>query len=991
MSTSDLKKTLDNSTATPVQDKKEKENGKGSSPSNLNEPQTSPPSYLAHIGEPETKEDKAHFQQGFLEFDRKPLLQKDGSLGTILIACHVPPFGQGDIAHFIRYMKEVKLSRSCDGFKFLGLITCTDYQAADFQKELQTHNMSDTVVVSHESTNKLKQALRQQYQQNSAFKKSMQSVTQVHNISTPQMQELLPEFLKPGVPIFNTGEQGGCTANAFEDPTIVLSEPYRNDIFNRNMGFALNHHGIRLGFDKSLLHRDMTSRARSLASIEDKRFLGYLFTEQQLQNLDEKTCADFLRTTLFIPGRFQAGPHSFAALALGVCTSKLVKERCYQRVVFVTNDVNREARLDNGLTMKLTPNFAIEAFSNKFLQDKNIQLVHIDANGKRLQTNLAKVNLGLDTKPVLQLILIDHWFAKGEDYIRIVNAAEDLFGCSGDGGMEDALKFGMLPLYQPHKYKINFLGDLIELLREHQMEKLIKLFKVFQKELPEETLREMPNSTPKTQKEWVIKVANIIAEQLDNEVLKEWTLMLDIFHKDYNFSLVVPFIIDERIYFTLVKALKALDSNHTQIPLIEEHLKKLNAIICARADREFCVFLDKIRKNQVEKTFVLIRGCFSREQWQAIFKELENNTYIDELVISNDETLINGWDALVEMMGRNNFLKSLILTNLKINDAMLEKLIKHGLAKNRSLIELDLNGNLIGVECQGLQALGNFVTRRDVSLKTLHLMNNRIGHTVVNSLQELIKNSSLTTIVLENNPIQEPTAINCQAREMLASLYLQPNNSFKGNFPFYTFDFSQSLRDAVLEKDEFSDDTKTHREDLMRAGLDPDNMNSKEKYSFDDLMKMVLAAAAPYMQGSDPAIVNQLLQNIVHKAAVAKAQAQGIEIAEDIGMNALFAPQFAMTEQRASQSSGSLQTVHTAGAPAVAVIPAPKASSNPVPIPKAAARAAIVPSGATTKNTSASAVGVTLGAANGTAVASDLGTQATGQTQKTGKHRRKKK
>jgi len=716
---------------------------------------------------PENLESKISREWEKYKLETSVFVKANNTLGNLLVACHIMGDGRGDLENFIKFVQfgldKVEFTKR---YQKVYLLSCSESYAEEVERRVKAIGIESYSLIIYKSDFEPETGLLilNEYQTNEHFRQELDEVELVFNISTPFMEEFLTPILvrkapKVAVPIFNIPELGAPNARKLiESENLILHHEHRhkNNIRIRNTGAGFNEHGFYLGGSNvpklSTRERTDSYRAKRLATIEDREFLGKML-DIDPKLITEEHCLQFIKQSHLFPAYFQEGPYSSAVFILGLALSELHRNHKFKEFVCCVNPNN----------------FSRLAFSSDICKEYKIQIWYIKDNEK-------PIKYGTPTKenPQLFIKIYEHWFKNSDDRNCLYDASSFGMGCSGDTDFETALEKGSIPFLQVRRHKLLFLMDFITLLQDAGFLQLVKFFKCLN--LLYGTNIEREDILADRQKN-VLNYAKELSGYLNSEFLNEWNLAIKLLYADYNFSVILPQIIEQCIYSSLLERLTKQSPKDNRLPGLQDQISNLENHINRRSQHQFKKILEDIREKRVGKCLNLSNKNFLPHQWEAIFEALAKNPDIEELNLSHNYDSANTLVPLLSTFMKNdNRIKKLNLEHCSIDDALLEHLCT-GLRNHKTVEKLNLNQNSVGSTNRGMDALAKVLVQKNCAVKKLYLFCNTITDASLKGLIHIIKeNTSLTVFHSCDANISE------HGKHLLADMFLQYNKTIRSRF-----------------------------------------------------------------------------------------------------------------------------------------------------------------------------------------------------------------
>ena len=680
---------------------------------------------------------------------------------TVIFMCLVDAAGEGDLGHFIDIAKPKYVNAKLEAlkdFNIVRIVACKKGLVEGYQEKLKEHGMQDTIFLQFNPTS-----------YNAPFTDISKELAQtikhclcIFNISTPHLPIELFKVLRlklnaPNSPlVVNLGEHLGTSFNPAD---VNNNFSYRNDVTYRIMGSALSHHGFLL--DDGLQER--LTNSQSLSNIKDKTFIK-LLTGKANGVLEDKEAAEFLKTHFLIPGHFQEGAHSFAAILQGIVSSAIIQNPNNNKITEVTFVINAGAK---DAFDRFSPNYDPTVIDTEYLKKYEISEIHHVEITQKEKTKIKKEStLSINPAGRLKIRIISGYYLKNdEDYDNLFGAANTVCGCSGDKSWERAVKKRKIPILQQRLSKQSFFSHLLDrlslLLQKHEY-LMLRNFMMAAKQTNETYFPEQHRAV-------TLSLRTSFHPSL---LFNLWPKLFEYIEENLNFYKVLPHIIAQGVFHSRLGKLnlqqgakhrledsEKLEGKEKEVDLkttLQQRIVDLDNEI-NRSQNEYLVkYKNQFQKS--EKEALEVNGRFiSSVHLRQVFKALKGNPKLKRIDLCfNLIDVRDMFDEFLDFIKSLPNLDSLELSQSHFEDDHIIKLCKV-LESKHGLRVLDLSQN-------DFSSKGAFVAisvlLQKIQLRDLNLDQNKIGLKEANYLLTAIPKSHLEKLTVKETPI-------CLHREMM--------------------------------------------------------------------------------------------------------------------------------------------------------------------------------------------------------------------------------
>ncbi len=703
-------------------------------------------------------EERTEERKGIIEIKEivdifSTLLKGEGE--NIFLVSHILKDGIGDAVLYARLAQKFTEFPIISGYNIFYLVTCSKKQEKEVLEKLRDYGLdTKTHLVCHLDAESPEAGLKKYLRGDSEKQKELsQAILKPHvfyNFSTREMEKnILPSLgfpktgltaTKPGeVPIASISDLGGSSfkrRNRYNvDGSFVLQDQdiedlsYSNGPLLRILGTATRHHGMLL-----TLSKEKVSKAQSLASIQDKRFLSALLRKKisSFDDFDEKQAGEFLNSRLLVPAYFQEGPEVFANIVYSLAQYGS-KQKCKEVVISVNKG-----------------NFDNAKFKMSLFRQYNISEVAYITPEKRQKISVLKEA----SDNSIKITILEGFHLSDSDYLALVKSAH-LYGCSGDNSLDMAISLGVFPINQVRTQKREFWNSFIISLAclapELDFGALTSMGYLNAKECALHT------------KEYQQGIVN---EIFDTKLMAAWPSLMKKFQAQYNFFDIYPSIVAQVLCLARINQLSKTAATDPRIPLLQELERGLDIEINARETKPHEAIVARLLKKteiisdiqkfgkerteqRAEQILELRAGFFGPNALMAIFKALAVTTNIRKLFFSEcARDAKEVWKYFLEMLSKNKSINQLDLANIEITPEMLGSLVAV-LIKKPEIQAINLSNNFMTVEhAPHLMRLLQGLPK----LEHLDLSFTDMSDQVVSAFAPGLLKSKLKHLVLDLNP-----------------------------------------------------------------------------------------------------------------------------------------------------------------------------------------------------------------------------------------------
>lgn len=675
-------------------------------------------------------EHKREHEENF-KLDLTNLIKEDGSLGTLLLACHVMQDGKGDLSHLINfYLDGVKPAAMAQQFKIQVLVTCVESLEKEAIERLRKAGLDGNFrVVSFlkDRESQTPKILEEQFKNDNDFKTAMEDVTLAYSISSPQMRDLLKPLLvreigSPPVKIYNIREHGATLAMKFDDIKEAYEDIHLNDIAHRNMGAGFNQLGFGgLAMTAPSAREDFKAKKLFELSHREPDLLRQMLGLNSDKAITEAECLVFLRNTQFISCHYQEAKYEFAVIMLGLAISQLKKEAKLKTTDIVVNPGN----------------FDHTIFPRDLVLANKIQIIYFKKGEKS-----KKYGTPTAERPDIFIRVHEHWFLHVEDKDCCDAAGRNSLGSSGDDGFEKVLRLMMFPVVQVKPTKIPVITDLLKLMKGlPNTENIRKFFDC----LHTLNARKFKDLDEKQRGELLKIKIQEFSECYKSQAITEWQNVLKVLHRDFNFTSIAPHVVNQTILDTLRSILMQYFQEDSRIGRLNTEIERLDALINRRGRAKFNKLLADIRECTTQE-LDLRSVNLTQEQWIQVFKVIAGNPRIQSLNFEHNTTALVLVPILSQFIADNKTIKEINMSGCCVCDSLLIELCK-GLQRNETLCVMYLQNNIMGD--LGFKHLTEYLCSERARLISLNISSDFItGKSKDNILRVLRINKSLRNLKL---------------------------------------------------------------------------------------------------------------------------------------------------------------------------------------------------------------------------------------------------